>query len=196
MAKKKAALQFEGTVQTVNIKGRKSEPSHQCLFGMLSTDGKSTDAYRLDPFQNYGRYRAMLRLLVDACLNHGPTRVDLRPAKDTPIAHRITTGQESIARNRPASRPRARQIDVWSSIGKVVVLQPGTDKVPSSFTLDNGNGTDEFALESLTNPKRAAAMLQVVAAAFGAGATLRVNGYMDKGKQFAFEIEMGPFQAP
>ncbi len=195
MAKTKA-MAFEGTVQTVNIKGRDSEPSHQCLFAMLSTDGKSTDAYRLDPFQNPGRYRAMLRLLVDACLDHGPTRVDLRPGKGTPIAYRITACQESSARRRPASRRRARTIEVWSSIGKVVALQSGTDKINSSFTLDNGNGTDEFVLDSLKNPRRAAAMLQVVAAAFGARATLRVNGYMDKGKQVAFEIEMGPFAAP
>jgi len=196
MAKKKAMEPFEGTVETVNIFGRESETSHHCQFRMVSTDGKSAKTFLLDPFKYPARYRALLRLLVDACLNHSATTVSWRVGKGGPFVYGITTLQSDGTSRRRSSRRKAIGDDVWSSIGKVAVVKAGTAKASSSFTVDEGSNTPEFELDSLQYPVRAAAMMQVVAAALGAGATLRVKTYGENKKQIAFEIEMGPFQAP
>jgi hypothetical protein len=189
---KKDAKPFEGRVRVVNIKGRDSEASHQCLFGMVSATNLPSEAFRLDPFQPVKKYRALLRQLVDACLDQGFTTVDSKPARDTPFAVRIATLQDGGGKPPRNSSRKPDAGDVWSFIGKVTCMDAGTNTVRSSFTLHDGDASADFVLDSTTNPKRAAAMFDVIAAAFGAGATLKVNDYVARGKRIAAEIEMGP----
>ncbi|MBM3643526.1 MAG: hypothetical protein FJX02_04170 [Alphaproteobacteria bacterium] len=178
--------QFTGTVHSVTISGSNEESSHHCDFNIARVGSTETTPFRLDPFQPQPKqYQALLSVLVGAYLK----KVEIEVKWDSPqppFVHSITTiTTGSGPSTQPDEPPRP---EYWTMDGEVVALKGGTSTESSSFTLRSGGHPEEFGLDSVKYPKRAAAMLQVVAAAFVAQQKIWIRGFKTR------DDKKGPLQ--
>ena len=188
-------MPFEGTVRMINVKGQVGETSHQCLFGMLKSDGSKSMGFVLNPKWDTApeKYRALLGTLLAAATGRSRMTAFFMPDPiNTPTVHRIAAVQGEPDKRKRVARRRMSTAG-WSFVGFVDALHVGSNSTRSGFTLKatTGDVREWFVLDSLKAPKRSAAMLQLVAAACSAGIPVKVDSLPGgKGVRLAIELQI------
>ena len=85
---KKGEWAFAGLVTSINVKGRETPASHQCLFSIQPKKGEAKP-FLLHPFDDPARYAAMLQLLTSAFAAGAKVFVNTVPGHEPPYVFEI-----------------------------------------------------------------------------------------------------------
>ncbi|MFO1159340.1 MAG: hypothetical protein U1E60_10920 [Reyranellaceae bacterium] len=177
---------IEGQVVSVYISGFASETSHQCQIKLKPDTGDEMTVLLAHEDNNY---RSMLGALLSARLGRCHSQVSL-DSTDPRFIESVSV-QKAREGGRPMTEPGPPPI-ISKTIPSSLVqsLDAGIDGSRSSFKLTSG---ETVFFDSIQNPKRSRAMMQLVAAAFGAAAMVAVVVVDDgKGNSIAQSVEVAP----